>query len=341
MSSDHLRCRDRDHRRRRSPDGTRDILGRWAQATAALQAQNHDLLQQMSELLVQQRTARYVQVPKYDGSRSWCVFEAQFQSVAVENGWSVEEQGHRLLGALEGLAADAVQTLPRNEYLNYASLSDCLRQHFDWARGTAVAELQFEHRTQQPEESLHEFATALLCLARAAYPTWPDHIIQTVTKRLFLGGIRDTAVRRAVHLQQPKDLNDAVAVAVHVEMVNNLDPVRAAQVFPTEAAAVQIWDGRGVDVRRVAPADGPEHLRDDERSWSASLSVRTSTADPGSPCSSSSTLRHAASTCSWRSRARSRSPRRDRCDAARRGACFFCGETGHLRRSCPHEDRPS
>ncbi|KAK3919718.1 Gag-Pol polyprotein [Frankliniella fusca] len=335
--SDRRYRHDRGVHHRGSPDGNRDILARWAEANIALQAHNTDLLQQLSAM--QRRAARYVEVPKFDGSRAWCVFEAQFQSVAVENGWSVEEQGRHLLGALEGPAADVVQTLPPNEYLSYARLSDCLRRHFDWARGTAAAALQFEQRIQQPGESLRDFASALLCLARAAYPSWPDHSIQTVCMRSFLSGIGDADVRRTLYLQQPKDLDDAVAAAaaVHVEMVNNLYPVRGAQLAPAEPAAVQSWDCRDVAARCVAAADGAsEQLRGELRSRLAPLPAHARTP---STSSGNTSRRRAPTSCSVRSRARSRTPRRDRCEAARRGACFFCGETGHARRSCPHEDR--
>ena len=261
----------------------RDILHRWSEASTSLQERNSTVIQQMSDLCLsaqQQRGGRWkTKVPKFDGTRSWAIFAAQFQVAADECSWSEEERGRQLLRVLEGQASDLVLTLPASEYTNYACLTKCLKEHYDSPYRSAMAEANLDRRTQRSGESFTDFAAEIMRLARTAYPAWPEAALQTVTRKAFLAGIADAEVRRTVRLQQPANLLEAVTAATQVQAIDQLEPpskrarvtanVSQTAVAPASHAPEEAADDVAVPVQRVDgrrppnPAPAPAHAADE------------------------------------------------------------------------------
>ena len=278
------RHRDRDHERdnetrdREETRETRDdrleaIMSQWATASAALQSNTAGLVRQLSTTLTQvpaRHGGEKGKTPKFDGTRAWSVFLAQFESAAVDGNWSVEK-GRRLLRALEGQAADLVQTLPASDYQNYAALSGRLEAHYNPAQQRELAEAELDRRKQRADEPLRDYAADVLRLARLAYPTWPEEMLQTTARKAFIAGLAHAEVRRQLRLRRPASFNEALTDALHVEAVEDqeqppgkrprLCPV--SQVAPacgsagTSYNAGACGDADIVAVQRAAPQTGP------------------------------------------------------------------------------------
>lgn len=303
-----------------------DILSRWAEASANIQEHNSALLQRVSDLYLTSRTApprpTEVKLPKFDGTRSLPVFLAQFQSAAQSNEWDDEEKGRRLLSALEGSAADLVQTLPPSEYLNYASLCARLQQHYDPAQRIPVAEVELDRRVQRPNESLQAFGADVLSMARAAYPSWPEEAVQTMARKTFIAGIADAETRRNVRLKQPANFNEALVAALHIDAVGLLEPAskrvkvcQAVAETPSTSIATSAQDANeaAADVRRVGGAPGPSQTNPTRTMEQLLEELRAVAAS----------LRPAAQS-----------------DSRRPGQeCFECGKVGHYARECPSKPR--
>ncbi|XP_039301448.1 uncharacterized protein LOC120356563 [Nilaparvata lugens] len=56
--------------------------------------------------------SRLVKPPKFDGSSPWAVFHRQFKTAAQYNQWEEDEKNAQLVTALQGPAADILQTVP-------------------------------------------------------------------------------------------------------------------------------------------------------------------------------------------------------------------------------------
>lgn len=120
---DRERQRERGERERERDRAAtlENVLHAWAASSTDLQQQTAGVLQRLSDTVLARNRGERIHLPKYDGSRSFAVFDAQFVSAAAAANWSEEEKGRRLLNSLDGAAADLVQTLPQHEFLNYAS----------------------------------------------------------------------------------------------------------------------------------------------------------------------------------------------------------------------------
>lgn len=266
--------RDRDEARETREDRLESIMSQWATASTALQSNTAGLMRQLSTTLAQAPArpgGEKGKTPKFDGTRSWSVFLAQFESAAVDGNWSVEEKGRRLLRALEGQAADLVQTLPVGDYQNYAALSGRLEAHYNPAQQRELAEAELDRRKQRADEPLRDYAADVLRLARLAYPTWPEEMLQTTARKAFIAGLAHAEVRRQLRLRRPASFNEALTDALHVEAVEDqeqppgkrprLCPV--SQVAPacgsagTSHDAGACGDADVVAVQRVAPQAGP------------------------------------------------------------------------------------
>lgn len=255
---DRGRSRDREGRRAVDPlEAMTEMMSTWAQASTLMQQQNPNLLHRMSEnaLMTRRREGRSVPHLSFDGTRSWPVFLAQFESVAQDpaNLWDEEEKGRRLLQALHGQAADLVQTLPRGDYLNFNALSERLRAHFDPAQRGMVAEAQLDRRVQQPNESVQDFGAEILRLARLAYPTWPEVALQTTARKAFIAGLANNDVRRQVRLQRAETFADALTAALHVQAVENHEAPPSKRPRLHQVSQVVASDG-GVITTSETPA---------------------------------------------------------------------------------------
>ena len=341
MSRDERR---RSHRRRaptpspardgRPADRMEELLTRWTEASANVQLHNSEVLDRISQLCVsatatrstQPRPSKYVKLLPFDGKRSWPVFLAQFKNAAASNEWDEVEQGRRLLGALQGPAADLVQTLPEAEYSDFAKLSARLSEHYNPTRRATVASAELDRRIQRSGESFSDFAADVLRLTRLAYPTWPEDAVQTTACKCFLAGLSDTEVRRTVLIQAPATLPDAIAAAAHVEAVDQLLPAaKKARVCtvtaarPTASTSAGALSGEEADcVAETRRVGGLHDSNDGTKKMEALLCETRAIAD--------------------RFKAQGET---------RPSHCYSCGGNGHFARSCPrpggynHRDRQS
>lgn len=154
-------------------------------------------------------------IQDFDGSTSWPVFRAQFESATHD--WQPDARGRRLLQALKGRAANLVQSLPPAHFTDYDRLRDHLQAHFDPVQRRTLASAELDRREQRSGEAVVDFGGDILRLTREAYPSLQEEAIQAIATKRFLDGFADVDSCRTVRLSSPATLNEAITAAVTVE----------------------------------------------------------------------------------------------------------------------------
>ena len=309
-------------------------LSRWVAASATLQETIAERLS-TQQIPASPYLAGKVKPPTFDGSRAWQVFEAQFDTAATANNWSETEKGQRLLTALKGAAANVIQSLPRAEFTNYESVRRRLASHYGAEQRGLLAHTKFTSRRQKEGESLTDFASDIEQLARLAFPTWPEEVLQVRAQEGFLAGIADPELRRTVRLtvRQAATMEDTLATAVHIESVNQVEPptkrarVAQASVAACNNAAVasasrarsRSRSASPLPARRVTSQSQPAPAKDVMEAIEALRKALLGQVEPAEHSS------------------RARSPKRK---VPADAQCFYCKGYGHFRNQCPklHRD---
>lgn len=331
------RTRSRERRRSVSPDA-RDLLTQWAAASTTLQQQNAALVREMSDLFVaarrQPEKAR-IEVPRFDGTRSWAVFHAQFQSAATRSRRPEDQWGERLVQSLRGAASDLVMTLPAGRYMNYGSLCGLMQSHYDSPQRHAMAEAELEQRTKQGVEPLQDFGADVLRVARAAHPAWQDDVVQFVARKVFIGGQADPDVRRTVRLRlrQPATLADAVTAALHVQAVDAIQrpPGKRVKVCQLTCTGGSSESQRPCCSGTAVPTDTTTVADVDSRH---AVVTQTDTAKDDPLKTLLQTLQGLVRQLATPSTGDTSSKRR-RARSPYSSKCYECGGSGHYKRNCP------
>jgi hypothetical protein len=170
-----------------------------AQTTKALtEANRREFQSQLEEIeAMVERGSRpaaiAAQPPTFDGTTSWAVFWRQFETVAEHNCWTQQGKYTYLITALQGRAADVLHGIPTSA--TYGGALQALEDRFEDHHVAAVYRSQLKARTQQPGESLREFATAIEQLAYRAYPTLPEEHRRRQAGCAFMDGVEDTDIK--------------------------------------------------------------------------------------------------------------------------------------------------
>ncbi|KAK3909965.1 Respiratory growth induced protein 1 [Frankliniella fusca] len=198
-------------------------------------------------------------VPKFDGTRSWVVFDAQFKAAADDRGWSPEVRGRHLLNSLQGAAADVVQTLPP------ADFGDC-----EWLRPG-------RHYPTWPDDA---FQTKV-CEA------FLDGLVDADLRRnvrLQNPGNVNAALTAALHIEAVDTLEPVPKRARFARVESVLEPgTSSSTALPppeTPTAAGDVLDARRVATAAASSADvlvALDKLRD---TITAAMQTRTASRSP-------------------------------------------------------------
>ena len=83
-----------------------------------------------------------VKPPKSDGATTWAVFHRYFESAAVQNNWTSNENAAHLLSVLQGKAADILHTVPAEA--KYEDVVGALQDRFGDHQLAAAYRSQFK-----------------------------------------------------------------------------------------------------------------------------------------------------------------------------------------------------
>ncbi|KAF5283968.1 hypothetical protein FQR65_LT13660 [Abscondita terminalis] len=115
--------------------------------------------------------------------------------------WPTEERATSLIVDLRGKALNVLQTVPDSQQNGYELLTSRLEMRYEDAYSQEV------YRLQKSTESLQEFESHIVRLARLAYPTALSSFFGQLGIETFMDGFRDSETQRT--LARPRTLDDA------------------------------------------------------------------------------------------------------------------------------------
>uniref|UniRef100_A0A2C9M5J8 CCHC-type domain-containing protein n=1 Tax=Biomphalaria glabrata TaxID=6526 RepID=A0A2C9M5J8_BIOGL len=80
-----------------------------------------------------------------------------------------------------------------------------------------VYRVQLKSRQQKPGETLQELMADIERLARLAYPTLTQEILEVLITDAFIDGVRDPELKKAIRLSGKREASDALVYALSFE----------------------------------------------------------------------------------------------------------------------------
>ena len=153
----------------------------------------------------------------YNGKNSWKDYHAQFELVAILNGWNEEAKALELATNLRGSARSILADLDPDKRYDYESLVSALSARFEPDYQADMYLAQIRNRTRQKSESLPELGQAIKRLARYALPSAPSNVRQWLALTQFTEALNNEPLEFAVKQARPETVDEAVKIAMETE----------------------------------------------------------------------------------------------------------------------------
>ncbi|CAG2212161.1 unnamed protein product [Mytilus edulis] len=151
-------------------------------------------------------------LPSFTGKEKWEVWINRFEAVANLQNWDNRTKLGELLTRLQGEAGDFVfDQLNSKTLKNYSKLATELKNRFGVFENKRAYKVQFNRRTQKPNEDTADYAAELKRIYDKAYSNRQAKIRQEDLLQRFLMGLSDTEARIYLELHKdPKTIEEAV-----------------------------------------------------------------------------------------------------------------------------------
>ena len=151
--------------------------------------------------------------------------------LANVNHWTEVEKATYLAVSLKGPALTVLSNLPPDSLYNYSSLVKALDARFGSSHQAKLHWMKLKSRVRKREEGLAELAEDIERLARLAYPTAPSTMLELLAKDQFIDALQDGDMRLRLRQAHPKNLREALQLALELEgfqlaSLNKAAPVR-------------------------------------------------------------------------------------------------------------------
>ncbi|CAC5365998.1 unnamed protein product [Mytilus coruscus] len=151
-------------------------------------------------------------LPSFTGKEKWEVWINRFEAVANLQNWDNKTKLSELLTRLQGEAGDFVfDQLNSKTLKNYTKLATELKNRFGVFENKRTYKVQFNRRTQKPNEDTTDYAAELKRIYDKAYSNRHAKIRQEDLLQRFLMGLSDNEARIYIELtKDPKTIEEAV-----------------------------------------------------------------------------------------------------------------------------------
>ena len=273
----------------------------------------------------------------FDGSTSWIDYRSHFDMCSELNNWTVKQKGLYLGVSLRGLAQGVLGNLPVEDQKDFEALSKALSDRFSPESQTELYRAQLKEREWKHGENVAEFGQRILRLTTLSYPKADPSLIKSLAMGFFIDAISDAEMRLKIQQTRPKDLNEAVKVAVELEAFDRAERQRRGQKY---ARQTDVQTEGNSELRQLVELMNEDRKKDKsylselidlmkqsqkEANYDTRNIIPQSKTDmnskPKKRCYICGDEQHLANTC----------PKKHK--------CYACHETGHKSIDCPKNKR--
>jgi predicted transcriptional regulator len=188
---------------------------------------------------------------EFDGTSSWREYISHFERVCRINGW----EGKRLDYLWVNLSSTALayaENLPRRRTSTYRALVKSLEERFGDSKLADIYKAELRTRRRKEEESLQELGQEIRRLVQYAYPGVGINGVEELAIERFREALSNADQRMSVHQAHPRNLEEAIQVAMDLEAWQLAEQRRGSQ-------------DRGARFRAVKEEEGEENINQDNR----------------------------------------------------------------------------
>ncbi|XP_052220032.1 G patch domain-containing protein 8-like isoform X1 [Dreissena polymorpha] len=237
---------------------------------------------------------------RYDGRTSWLSFKQKFDSYRKVYKWSDHECRDYLNWCLEGKALDYFTIETRmGESFSFRDIMRKMEGRFGSKELPENSRAKFQQATQQPGESLEDWADRVLTLATPAFRDLPDQFGQREAVSRFCQGCIDREAGKHACFERPRTIQHALDLVRHHQYVSQVVDGKKVRKYDQEVTVNAVQSP--ADVRMESLEKAIEQLT---CKFEASLASNSSTSN------------------------------KDRKFPQKTFRCFHCNGRGHMKRDC-------
>jgi len=156
-----------------------------------------------------------VKLGTYRGDTSLETFLAKFNNCSRYLNWNDRDRFFHLSNALDGAAGQVLWDA--NSCDSVEALIQLLRNRFGNQNQVERYRAELKVRRRHQGESLQMLYQDICKLMALAYPGWSNDLSDVIAKDAFLDALDDPKLRREILVQQPQNLDSALAIASRLE----------------------------------------------------------------------------------------------------------------------------
>ncbi|KAK3086715.1 hypothetical protein FSP39_022396 [Pinctada imbricata] len=218
--------RDPNTSNRRTNVNSSDGLGNAHGASQHSTQSQGQLLSNSADTMYSRYRKNIVKPATYNGKSSWIDFKWHFDICAQLNEWSEDEKGLYLAVALREGAQAVLGNLPVQSRKNYNDLSKALEDRIVPSNQMDLYRAHLKDRKQKASESIPELGQDIRRLTNLAYAKAPNDVRETLATEYFIDSLHSSDMRLRVKQSRPKNLNEAICLAVELDAFNKEDKKR-------------------------------------------------------------------------------------------------------------------
>ena len=153
---------------------------------------------------------------EFHGTGSWREYKSHFDRVCRINKWTHHKLDYLWVN-LAGTALAYAESLPERRTRSYTDLTEALEERFGDERLADVYKAELRTRQRREGESIPALGQEIRRLVQYAYPGVGIEGIEELAIERFREALSDPDQRMSVHQSHPRNLDEAIQVAMDLE----------------------------------------------------------------------------------------------------------------------------